>query len=285
MKRFAVLMAMFLSSGLYAGKGLIPLKKLTTAVSPVERAIVLFNGKREIIILSNDVQTTQPAPVWELMPFPSEVSMDTGELAWLRFADSLMRQLTVERCPERTLEDLVIDNNLLLDNKVYEPRDLYMWKSKVGYSGFMKWLMDTLEKYCVDEVPERVEKAIYYYLNHGYKYWGVDRVDIDMEIGTVKPIIYDFRTRKPYYPLRMSASSNGLKTVMLYFVTKKKLNVMPSEEFQEFGPFEVQARHLTQLYPDIVNFFEVMPEDTLYFMGLRFNGLNLNMPTGLPFTR
>ncbi len=285
MKR-TILTIMFLATGLHAGKGIIPLTSLTRGISPVERAIILFNGKEEIMVLSNDVQATQPTKAWELIPFRRQVVVEKGSLNWLRFADTLLRELSREKCPDPTLEDLLIRNITRFDNKLLEPQKAFIWKSRVGHTGFIKWLEDTLQSgYCVDEIPPEVEEAIDHYASRGFRYWVMDIVDMDMEIGTVMPILFRFKSNKLYYPIGMSKSSPGAKTIMLYIVSKDKIGVLKAPDYHKLGPFKVKARDLSSLYPDIVNFFGVKPDEPLYFMGLIYNGQATELTYQLPVLR
>ncbi len=278
--------SLLFAASLHAGKGMIALTPLTRAISPVERAILVYNGKEEIIVLSNDAQATQPTGAWEIMPFRSKPVVEYGDISWIEFADSLLNQLVKEKCKTRTLEEILSKNNALLDNKIVKPSDVYKWKAHVGYSGFLKWLEKKLyDEYCVEEVPDEVKEAIYYYSSHGFRHWVVDVVDLDMEIATVAPLLYRFKTRRLYYPIRMSASSPGLKVIMLYIVSKKKIGTIEAPGYKVFGPFEIPARRLTSLYPDIVDFMGVQPDQPLYFMGLIYSGQNVKIPPRLPLSK
>jgi len=66
------LLMMFSCTRVYADRGLIPVNPEVSVYEPGQKAIMAWNGKEEILILSTDVHSSGESFVVELLPLPSE---------------------------------------------------------------------------------------------------------------------------------------------------------------------------------------------------------------------
>ena len=60
-----------LSTICYADRGSIPFEREAKVFEPTQRALIAWDGKEEILLLSTDMSTSQPTKVLEILPLPS----------------------------------------------------------------------------------------------------------------------------------------------------------------------------------------------------------------------
>lgn len=201
-----------------ADRGAIPLEP-TSIYEAGQKAVVAWNGSREVLILSVDLKTVKEK-TWalEVLPLPSMPAVEKGsEKAFQVLSDYFAAQklptgLKAER--EKKLEILFHRQIGLHDVTV----------AKVGSAGkFASWLKDFTSSHGLPEpAPEGLEKAVRLiesYLARGYSYYAVDLVEVSGELGSVEPLVYSFNTDHAYFPLEISTLARGETSITIFLLT------------------------------------------------------------------
>ncbi len=257
-----------LAESVWAGKGVIPLAKNAIAYQHVERAIVLWNGREEIIVIANDIAASDEIPVLELMPFGSRPQMRIGKVEWFRKAFDLTDLFKEDKCEEVELSEYLIRMESALQRTIL-PTKMEVWETR-NFTSFEQWLMDTLRKaYCVEELPTGFIPIMLNYFNRRFRFWGVDYVDAGLIGRMVSPIEYRFPSKRFYYPTMMTSANSGPVTLVVFAVTHKPITFSPMYGMTICGPIKVRKNELTGIHDEINKFFG---SDTVYFTMLKFSG-------------
>jgi hypothetical protein len=74
-----------------ADRGMVPLSDVSV-YGPGQKAIIAWDGKEEIMILSTDVRASGDSQVLELLPLPSEPEIEKGDFASFKQIDKLIKE-------------------------------------------------------------------------------------------------------------------------------------------------------------------------------------------------
>ena len=84
-------LAAFLPAGTaVADMGSIPFKLGVSIFEPNQRALIAYDGREQILILSTDLRASEPTKVLEVIPFPSEPEVKNGNNEVFAKADELI---------------------------------------------------------------------------------------------------------------------------------------------------------------------------------------------------
>ena len=86
------------------------------------------------------------------------------------------------------------------------------------------------------ELPPKWASVVTDYINRGTRFFVFDLIEVGRRTKTVEPLVYTFKSRKPFYPLKISSPMGGLTTVQVFLLTPKMPDV-----FAMRGPLSVAA--------------------------------------------
>lgn len=233
------LCSLLMALPLFADRGHVILEgeNLTPNMSVYEsaqNAVVAWNGREEILILSTDLKTEKKAKVLEFIPLPSKPS-EIKELKENLFA--FVDKIIQNHAP--VSEDFLRGKNgnspettgtsqvqIVMHEKV-GPHDITVAYTK-NSTEFIKWVKDFLKGQGIEYktyFDEKFKPVVKNYMGQGIYYFVFDIVELDNTIKSTKPLMYKFPSGYLYYPLFVSTMGEGETNVNLFLLTYKKPDI------------------------------------------------------------
>jgi len=203
---FRMLFFLFLASTLIglvrADRGMIPVSVEASIYEPGQKAILAWNGQEEIMILSTDVSSSKETLVLEILPLPSQPTVEAAgfesfteiQMLMLREGLSVGYWSSEDEAQSRGVE-IVFHEEIGAHNiSVVRSTDT---------QELVSWMNDFLEQSGVDEETTLLdfESAVQDYMKRGYRYYVLDLITVSQEKRSVDPILYRFNSSFLYYPL------------------------------------------------------------------------------------
>ena len=255
---------------IHADCGSIPFKPGVSIFEPNQRAVIAYNGKEQILLLSTDLQASEATKVLEVIPFPSEPKVKEGDLAVFHKATELIRRKLYPSmgspagmggmgggfgsrpAGEVTFHEEIGAHDISVVHVLDQRR-------------FVGWVEDYLRESGVDNptIPPPLERVVVEYLRDGFQWFAFNVVELTEDPLTKGAIQYRFKTRFLYYPLRITRAEKGNTTVRL-LVFSPRLVTQPGPGFVKVrvvhDPVTVSRNELLDLDRDIHGFFKDRPE-------------------------
>lgn len=243
-----------------------------------QNAIVAWNGKEEIIILSNDIESDTKAIALRIVPLPSnpteikEGSFESFEKLveiinekleeirdrWLKMGEGL------EAAPTAGIEITFQKKIGAHDITVVKVNDL---------DYFLNWIKDfAIEKGLeIKEISPEFKEGVKNYLKREISYFVFDVIDTSEGEESIKPLIYKFDSDFLYYPILISGISEISESR-----AKIRVFLICPEEISNKGywrPFwrgrfdysvEFTQEELKQVNKDIANLFVFGAKVTIF---------------------
>ncbi len=205
----AVVAALFLSEGSRADMGRI----LTTEAKVEEKAqkaIILHNLEEEVLILGTDLEADRRTTILRFIPFPSEPQVSLhdgdpfGEVAKLMKEHKLVF-VDMSKSGTPSVEPVEIRLNARLgahDITVVRVNEI---------EAFSQWVQARLANTGFSQARDyaTVEDVASDYVSRDIRYFVFDLVEVAPETRFVEPIVYRFRSKDLYYPLKTSNTFGG----------------------------------------------------------------------------
>jgi len=203
---FAVLM---LAGAVLGDRGAIVTVGEVDIEEPAQRAIIAYNGFRELLILQTDVKADRETKVVEFMPLPSKPTVSLAPkgcfaaLAEIIKAHNLryvIRYTTKDRAEgakEEAVKVVVAAHLGPHAVTVVEVKDA---------AAFVEWVRAFFKKNDLGEpnLGENLRLIVADYLKRGLRFFAFDIVTLSPEKKTVQPLTYEFETDHFYYPLKVT---------------------------------------------------------------------------------
>lgn len=210
-----------------------PLK--VVVYEPGQRAIILWNGLEEILLLSTEIRTSRPVSILEVIPMPAEPSVRLGDFETFEKMQALLidkQMWTVAsgggvadaQLPEGVAEITFHEQMGAHEIAVVQVHDR---------TQFVAWVRAFLrQKAAVNPKisPEFVE-VVQRYLNRGFRWFVFDSINTTDRLQSRQPIEYRFESDSVYYPLEISTLESGKTKVDLLLVTGQELTQFPQVRF------------------------------------------------------
>ena len=202
---------------------------------PGQRAIILWNGEEEILLLSTEIRTNQPASLLEVIPLPNEPTVRPGlfetflkmqrlfidKSMWRVGSGGGVRGVALpENAAEITFHDVMGVHDISVAH-VLDP------------SGFLGWVEQFMAaKQAVNsKVDPAFGKVIENYLGRGTEWFVFDSIQTTQKVLSRGPVEYRFKTDRLYYPLEISSRETGKTHIDLLLVTPQPLTQFPDVQF------------------------------------------------------
>lgn len=202
---------------------------------PGQKAIILWNGVEQILLLSTDIRTSQPSYLLEVIPMPNEPTVELGDFETFQKMQRLLIDKTMWRvasgggvpgakAPESaarvTFQKQMGAHDVTVVNVVDKDR-------------FVEWVnVYFADKKAVNaKIDPEFTQVIQNYLNRGTEWFVFDSLRVDETLQSKEPIAYRFKTDSVYYPLEISSRETGKTLVDLVIVTPQPLGKLPKYQF------------------------------------------------------
>lgn len=219
---------------------------------PAQRAVILHNGKEEILCLSTELSASRAASVLEVVPFPAEPAVSLGEFETMQAAERLLLKLappwvlgvpgdpaTLGRggmaVSAQSEAELIERSAQITFHEKLGAHDLSVVKV-VDREYFVKWVDKFLIGRGVEKAEIRPEylRIVDSYLRRGFGWFVFDTLRLDDSVRSREPIEYRFICDHIYYPLETSTLQQGRTKVDLLLITKEgKLLSEPVPPFRK----------------------------------------------------
>lgn len=214
-----------------------PLK--VSVFEPKQRAIILWNGEEEILLLSTDQRASQKSSVLEVIPLPGEPKVRLGSFKTFEAAQKLVVEKRMWACAhggaKADAAAVPAQAGRITFAEKMGAHDLAV-AEVANPDGFVQFVQNYLhERYQVSDAPIRPEfvKVIESYLNEGYRWFAFDVIEMDGSVQSREPIEYRFKSDRVHYPLRISSLEKGKTEAELLVFTAdgaKRFEGIPASE-------------------------------------------------------
>jgi hypothetical protein len=216
-----------------------PLK--VSVFEPKQRAIVLWNGTEEILLLSTDQKATQKSSVLEVIPLPAEPSVRLGSFETFEKAQKLVVEKRMWACAHggarAGIAPLPPNAARITFQAKLGVHDVTV-AEVLNSDRFVDFVQSYLqERYQAQDAPIRADfvKIIQGYMDAGFRWFAFDVIHLDGTVKSRDPVEYKFKSDKVYYPLRISSLEVGKTELDMLVFTRdgaKRFEGMPAEKLQ-----------------------------------------------------
>ena len=215
----------------------------TEIFEPAQNAVIAWNGREEILVLTTDLSATRPTKVLEVLPLPSEPVVTKGDgTLFAKFNNLILRELRSSwysgKGPGGSREGAETAAEVTFHEKIGAHDISVVHVLDSGY--FARWIEEFLKKNGAG--PQTISPVllatIEQYLLDGHHWFVFDVVELGRQTKTNDAIQYRFATDKFYYPLRISNTDSGNTNIQLFAVTESGLT-----HFFALPPEKIRQRH------------------------------------------
>lgn len=259
-KMIGSLVLLFLLGSLFihADRASIPFRPHVKVFEPNQRAMIAWNGKEEILLLTTDLKASEPTKVLEVIPLPSEPVVKKGDIEIFRKATSLINTKVRHRFggpgATRTRGTRGAITQLPAGEMTFQERigahDISVTHVLKG-SGFIEWVENFLRAEGVDNpiIAKPLKEVIEEYIKDGFDWFVFDVVSLDTEPKTNDAIQYRFKTDFLFYPVKITRTEEGSTTISLIVLTPWLLIEFPG----------ISIHHIGQPHPPVtINLSELL---------------------------
>lgn len=260
---FAVVVVM--CSAAHADRGSIPFTPGVSIFEPKQRAMIAWDGREEILLLSTDLRASEATEVLEVIPLPSEPEVKKGDVEVFRRATTLINK-KLGRPPALGAHALGVKGTRA------QPAGEVTFHEKIGAHdvsvtrvlnsrGFVEWVEEYLRSMGVlnPTIPEALKQVVGEYLEERFSWFVFDVVSLDEEPKTNEAIQYRFAANSLYYPMKITRTESGETSVELLILTTRLLNTFPGIPIERVRlmhePVTVTSPELRRLSEDMADMF------------------------------
>jgi hypothetical protein len=218
------------SSSVSADRGGIPLVPQIKVLEPGQKAIIAWNGKEEVLILSTDVKANQSTLILELLPLPSNPKAveKANYTSFMKLQEIIQRHIGTywksRSSPDQAGQVRFEESVVVTFHEKIGAHDITVVKAE-NASELAVWINDFLRENSVTDglSIEEYEAIFEDYISRGFPYFALDLVEVSPAEKSVEPILYRFETSFLYYPLKISTLFSGDTGITLFILTHHKV--------------------------------------------------------------
>jgi hypothetical protein len=216
-----------------ADRGSIPFSPGVEIFEPTQRALLAWDGKEEIMLLTTDLRASEPVKVLEVVPLPAEPEVKKGDIEVFRRAVSIINSRQARhRSRALALAGAKGERDGPAGEVTFHEKigahDIRVTHVREG-GGFVAWVERYLRSAGAESpgVPAELREVIEEYIAEGFTWFVFDTVELGTETRTNDAIQYRFRSDCVYYPMRITRTESGSTTVELLVLTQNLLSDFP----------------------------------------------------------
>lgn len=211
---------------------------------PAQNAVVAWNGREEVLVLTTNLSASRPTKVLEVLPLPSEPVVTKGDATlFAKFNNLILSELRSNwysgKGPGGSREGADTAAEVTFHEKIGAHDISVVHVLDSGF--FAEWIAGFLKKNGAG--PQKISPVllatIEQYLLDGHHWFVFDVVELGRQTKTNEAVQYRFTTDKFYYPLRISNTDTGNTNIQLFAVTEIGLS-----QFFALPPEKIRQRHL-----------------------------------------
>ncbi len=244
-----------------ADRGSISFKPNVQIFEPTQRAMIAWNGKEEILLLSTDLKASDSTQVLEVIPLPSEPVVKKGDVEILKKATELINKKLLEQSARDSHK-----GKALSTGREKPPVGEVTFHEKIGShdisvthvldgNGFIEWVEKYLRSAGIENpmIPEAMKTVVDEYIKEGFLWFVFDVISLDQVLKTNEAIQYQFKTDFLFYPLKITRTGKGYTSIDLLVLTPKLLNINTRQVRLLHEPISISSKELRSLSEDMDN--------------------------------
>lgn len=191
---------------------------------PGQKAIIAWNGGREVMILSTDVYASENTWALEIMPLPSLPEVEAGNFNSFVEIQNLVNKYAGDAFAKRGIPLGEAPIEVVFHQQI-GAHDITAVKASDA-----RELIDWAENFLMDRGLMQgiafggLENLAAEYIQRGMNYWVFDLIDLDEDRKSVEPLLYSFESDFLYYPLEISSLASGTTEITLFCLTRDRLD-------------------------------------------------------------
>jgi hypothetical protein len=210
-----IILLVSITSSAYADRGVFPIMD-ADVYGPGQKAIIVWNGELERLILSTDLYSNKEVKALEVIPFPSKPKVEAGSFS----AFEVIQRLMKDKAPRAPIEKTALE--VIFHEKI-AAHDVTIVKAE-NKEELINFMFNHINGFNVSQsLFTRGEAILEDYLDRGFYYWVFDSIDLSFEAGSVEPLIYEFQSSFLYYPMKISSLAEGSTKITLYLITSEPI--------------------------------------------------------------
>ncbi len=228
---FLALMIIFMMSSctrVYADRGLIPVNPEVSAYEPGQKAIIAWNGREEILILSTNVHSNGESFVVELLPLPSEPErIEPASFSSFEKIEEIIWMVGLRTYGGNGYFKIEDGVSIVFYEKI-GAHNITVVKASNSQQ-LTNWMRDFLQSGGVSEEIslQNFKSVVEDYMARGFRYYVLDLITFSPELKSVEPILYQFNTSFLYYPLKITSPVSGDSKLTLFLFTEGVIEDTP----------------------------------------------------------
>lgn len=210
----------------------VPAQLDVSVYEPGQKALIGWNGTTEVLILSTDVAAQEQTKALQIVPLPSEPKVSAASFDAFAAAERAMRRhapsfyVAVDHDGQAESAGGPEGSPTILFHKKIGAHDITVARA-AGLPQFLEWA-GTFVARLGPERPDfgvAFQDAIVRLLGDGVTYFAFDVLDLEQDVGSVRPVSYVFDTDQLYYPLKISSVVEGSTDIQLFLITRFRLDL------------------------------------------------------------
>jgi hypothetical protein len=246
---------------------------------PGQKAIIAWNGEVERLILSTDLYAGADTKVLEVLPLPSEPGVSEGSFQSFQ----AVQQLMMNNLPRVSVPEKELGGFEIVFHERIGAHDITVVKA-TSIDELVNFILDYAQKIGVSQVPSvygRARDILQDYSTRGFNYWVLDFVDVYSTARSIEPVVYEFRSTRLYYPLKVSATANGRTEVILYLVTTElirqedipaKMRLASYQSIDQAIQFQLLPQDLSTIDSRLAELFPTGDGPVAWFTAVKYEG-------------
>ena len=237
-----------------ADRGMISAHPDVSVYEPGQKAILAWNGREEVMILSTDVKASGNTKALEIVPFYSKPRIEKGDFGSFKTLQDLF--LPSSGTGEEKLAQEGKTTIEIVSHELIGSHDLTTIFIKFSSEApkwfptgehakeFEDFVIPYLKKVGMSSItfPNNLDEILYHY-DQGSNYEGfycvLDVIDISAEEKSITPLVYTFETDYLYYPLVISRLTGGETKIQLYVIMEGIPDVLAVRGWGPISLFEL----------------------------------------------
>jgi len=206
-----------------ADRGRVVPKIRVNVEEPAQRAIIVHNGTREMLILQTAVKADKATKILEFMPLPAKPKVSLAPkgcfAALKRIVKAHNLRYAVRRTKAGEAGDGPSEAVKVVVTAQLGPHDVTVVEVKdAGH--FMRWVKGFFRKKGLGEpaLGDDLRRIVEDYLKRDLRFFAFDVVAVSPTKKTVQPLTYEFKTDHFYYPLKVTNLYGGTGVIELFIL-------------------------------------------------------------------
>jgi len=191
---------------------------------PEQKAIICWDGEREMLVLSTDIKAGQTTKALEILPLPSEPQIKTvNETMFTELKEMVEWRGELDE-GGKGADRGDLDAGEQVDVKIVFHKRIGVHNITVieafttdGFAGFVSAFMQDigLEPMSFPEAESIAES----YMNRDINFFVLDVIELSTSVQSPQPLMFSFDSDSVYYPMEITSLTGGNTHIIMFILT------------------------------------------------------------------